>query len=118
MTDNRLNLNCLIDSDPISKAFLLTITSIETVGELKQLIKTENAVNFMDVDAGSLTLWRVSIPDDDSLDDKTELNNPRTRLSKLFSESPDDNTYIIVQPPPPVHTPVLSDYSRPSTLLS
>ncbi|KAK3827170.1 MAG: hypothetical protein JOS17DRAFT_791944 [Linnemannia elongata] len=62
----------------------------------------------------------------DALGDKTQLNNPRTRLSKLFPESPDDNTYIIFQPPPPAHAPVpsraltplpgsLSDGSRSST---
>ncbi|KAG0041168.1 hypothetical protein BGZ90_010034, partial [Linnemannia elongata] len=28
-----------------------------------------------------------------------------TRLSKLFPESPDDNTYILVQRPPPVQVP-------------
>lgn len=33
----------------------------------------------------------------DALDEKTELNNPRARLFKLFPESSDDNTYIIAQ---------------------
>ncbi|KAG0195903.1 hypothetical protein BGX33_002388, partial [Mortierella sp. NVP41] len=109
MTENRLNLFCLVDGEPQSKAFPLTISSTETVGQLRNTIHLSKPIWFKDLEAEDLTLWRVSIPDDnlssaitaDALDDKTELNNPRTRLSKLFPESPDDNTYIIVQRPPP-----------------
>ncbi|KAG0329172.1 hypothetical protein BG000_000169 [Podila horticola] len=107
MTDNHLSLFCLVDGESTSKAFPVEIESIQTVGHLKKLIKTEKTPRFDDVAADELTLWRVSIPDDNqgsditihALEDKTELNNPRSRLSKLFPESPDDNTYIIVQRP-------------------
>ncbi|KAG0019239.1 hypothetical protein BGZ82_000211 [Podila clonocystis] len=105
MADNPLTLFCLVDGQTPSNAFPVEIESTKTVGHLKDLIKAKKANNFQDVDADVLTIWHVSIPADnqasaitiDALDDKTELNNPRTRLSKLFPESPDDNTYIIVQ---------------------
>ncbi|KAG0339132.1 hypothetical protein BG000_002769 [Podila horticola] len=109
MTDNRMTLFCLVDGEATSTAFSITIPLNDTVGDLKNLIKTRKANDFSDIDANHLTLWRVSISDDNqgvpitivSLEKKTELNNPRTRLSKLFLTSPDDNTYIIVQRPPP-----------------
>ncbi|KAF9079916.1 hypothetical protein BGX23_002984, partial [Mortierella sp. AD031] len=123
MTENRLNLFCLVDGEPQSKAFPVSTSTTATVGELKDLIKIKQSPDFDDIVANNLTLWRVSISDDnlssaitaDSLDDKTELNNPRTRLSKLFPESPDDNTYIIVQRPPQVqvHAPVPARASTP-----
>ncbi|KAG0275810.1 hypothetical protein BGZ95_008339 [Linnemannia exigua] len=77
----------------------------KTIGDLKKLTKSKKANDFQDVDANQLTLWRVSVPNDsvqsaimlDSLDDKTGPINPRTFISKLSPESPDDNTYILVQ---------------------
>ncbi|KAF9579053.1 hypothetical protein BGW38_004853, partial [Lunasporangiospora selenospora] len=99
-----------------SKAFSVEIESTKTVDGLKKLNKAEKSNAFSDVDADQLSLWRVSIPDEDEetsilvdnvLNDKIKLSSPRTRLSKLFPESPDDDTYIIVQrPPPQVHAPV------------
>ncbi|KAG0208962.1 hypothetical protein BGX31_002232, partial [Mortierella sp. GBA43] len=107
MAHNPLTLFCLVDGEPTSQAFPVEIDSAMTIGSLKQRIKTENPGTFIHVDAKDLALWRVSIPDDnqrtaitiDTLDDKTELDRPRSRLSQLFPESPDDNTYILVQRP-------------------
>ncbi|KAF9204639.1 hypothetical protein BGZ59_000944, partial [Podila verticillata] len=101
ITDNNLSLFCVVDGESTSIAFPIKTSSADTVGDLKSLIvKGEQAPAFKDVAAKDLILWRASIPDGsastiDALDDKTELNNPRARLSKLFPESPDDNTYII-----------------------
>ncbi|KAG0012691.1 hypothetical protein BGZ82_002455, partial [Podila clonocystis] len=107
MTSN-IKVFCLVDGEATSNAFSIKIPSNDTVDDLKDLIKAKQSPDFDDIVANKLTLWRVSISDDkqgsaitiDALDDKTELNNPRTRLSKLFPESPDDNTYIVVQRPP------------------
>ncbi|KAF9398197.1 hypothetical protein BGZ94_006079, partial [Podila epigama] len=141
MTDNPLTLLCLVDGDATSQAFPLTILSSETVGELRKLIKAENAVDFTDVDAKNLTLWRVSIPiieDNDELpillnnvpDNERKKLGPATRISKVFPEDlPEETVHIIVQRPPQVHAPVpvrastplpghLSDESRPGTPLS
>ncbi|KAF9931246.1 hypothetical protein FBU30_010571 [Linnemannia zychae] len=105
MTDNQMTLFCLVDGEATSKAFPVEIGSSKTIGGLKDAIKLKQSPDFDDIVANSLTLWLVSIPDDnqcstitiDDLDDKTELDKPRTRLSQLFPESPDDNTYILVQ---------------------
>ncbi|KAK3829659.1 MAG: hypothetical protein J3R72DRAFT_456949 [Linnemannia gamsii] len=81
---------------------------------------------FHGVDAKELTFWRGSIADDnidsaitvDALGDKTPLNNPRSGLSKLFPESPDDNTYILVKRPPPAHAPIPIPFVLAAPLLS
>ncbi|KAG0064851.1 hypothetical protein BGZ92_005695 [Podila epicladia] len=99
MTEERLSLFCLVDGLPSSRASPIKATFTDTAHQTPA---------FFDITPDQLNLWRVSIPYDKqgsdttigALDDKTELNNPRTRLSKLFPESPDDNTYIIVQRPP------------------
>ncbi|KAF9272348.1 hypothetical protein BGZ88_004900 [Linnemannia elongata] len=99
---------------------------------------------FKDVEAEDLTLWPVSIPipDDDDDDDEVSIyinNIPKddkkklkaTRgLHRVFGDEPAKNMiHVIVQRPPPVHTPVLarattpllshlSDSSRPNAPLS
>ncbi|KAF9546356.1 hypothetical protein EC957_009845 [Mortierella hygrophila] len=99
---NNLTLYCLVDGEPVKHAFKLRdIPSSHDVDDLKDAIKHKKPNEFRDVDANELTLYRVSIHDDGTYHDKTELNNPRKRLLELFTKSPDDNTYIIVQQPLP-----------------
>ncbi|KAF9275534.1 translational activator of GCN4, partial [Mortierella antarctica] len=97
-----------VDSESVRNAFSIKNMPLsDTVDELKKLIKTEQNPDFDDVIANKLTLWRATIRTVkqgsaitiDALDDRTGLYNPRTRLSRLFPESPDDNTYIVVQRP-------------------
>ncbi|KAG0375054.1 hypothetical protein BGX24_009603 [Mortierella sp. AD032] len=107
MASSILNIYCLIDGEGTSNAFPVEIESTKTIGDLKKLIKAEQSPDFDNIVANNFILWRASIPDDnqssaitiEALDDKTELDKPRTRLSQLFPESPDDNTYILVQLP-------------------
>ncbi|KAG0020936.1 hypothetical protein BGZ81_009130 [Podila clonocystis] len=109
MTGISLNLYCLVDGESTSGAFPVKASSTDTVGDLKDLIMARKTNDFSDIDADKLTLWRVSIPDhnqasaitNDAVGGKEELNNSRKRLSRDFSESLDDNTYIIVHQPPP-----------------
>ncbi|KAG0247773.1 hypothetical protein BG011_000951, partial [Mortierella polycephala] len=139
MTDNRLSLWCLVDGKPTSKAFSVKIASDDTVDGLKKLIKAESAVEFKDVDANDLTLWRVSITvvaEDkhiaillNEIDSKTELV-PTDDLSDIFEDNrPKKTIHILVQRPPLVHAPIsarvstplsdhLSDESRPGAPLS
>ncbi|KAG0302864.1 hypothetical protein BGZ97_002144, partial [Linnemannia gamsii] len=51
-----------------SNAFPVEIESTKTIGSLKELFKAKKTNDFQDVDADRLTLWRVSIPDDDDND--------------------------------------------------
>ncbi|KAK5829403.1 hypothetical protein F5H01DRAFT_330146 [Linnemannia elongata] len=70
-----------------------------------------NAVDFTDVDAKNLTIWRVSLPVSDNDDeipiqlknfadkDKKKLG-PATRVSKVFPEDlPEETVHLIVQRP-------------------
>ncbi|KAG9063736.1 hypothetical protein KI688_003848 [Linnemannia hyalina] len=115
MTDN-LTLYCLVDGEPMKDAFKIRdIPPSHDVDDLKDAIVRKKPNDFRDGDANKLTLCRVSIHDDGTIHDKTELNNPRAVLSTLFAASPDDNTYIIVQRPAPVPAPIPT---RISTCLS
>ncbi|KAG0248329.1 hypothetical protein BG011_000187 [Mortierella polycephala] len=137
---NELKLICLVAGESASNAFSVKASSSLIVDELKKLIKAEKAIDFHDIDADKLTLWRVSIPDDDNDDDdfpmlldtvheKKKLK-ATNKLSKLFdAELPEDTIHILVQRPQPVHAPLparvstplsgyLSDQSRPGTPLS
>ncbi|KAF8936567.1 hypothetical protein BGZ47_009441 [Haplosporangium gracile] len=109
MATNTLTLFCLISGDSTSCAFKVRILdTYADIGDLKKAIIGENPGAFEHIDAKDLVLWRVTIPVNenagdehvikpDDLDDKTKLGNPRTHLSKLFPETPDDNTYIVVE---------------------
>lgn len=105
MTDNLLCLFCVVNGESMS--FSVEIDWAKTVDHLKKAIKAEKSPQFDDVTTNEITLWHVSILDDElgstimitALDDKTALSNLRTWLYKLFPKSPDDNTYILVQWP-------------------
>ncbi|KAF9177326.1 hypothetical protein BGZ51_008892 [Haplosporangium sp. Z 767] len=104
-----LTLFCLVDGGSASRAFSVEIASDDTVGDLKDLIRAENAVKFKDLDANQLTLWQVSIPakkDDfkhpivlNALNEKKRLH-PTTCLSEISADiPPEDAIHIIVQRP-------------------
>ncbi|KAF8920915.1 hypothetical protein BGZ58_004251, partial [Dissophora ornata] len=110
MAANMLTLFCLISGELVSNAFSVKVNPTATVDELKKAIIAEKPNAFRHIDANDLVLWRATIPlDEDAgedsvitlngLDEKTKLGNPRTSLSKLFPESPDDTTYIIIEQP-------------------
>ncbi|KAF9281165.1 hypothetical protein BGZ74_002447, partial [Mortierella antarctica] len=132
-TDNNLHLLCLVNGDPISKAFGLTIPSTATTRQLRSRIHLGKPAWFKDLEAEDLILWRVSVlvpidsddgddDDDDNYDLPIHLNNipkdDKKNLKKLvehkasavFGNEPDEKTiHVIVQRPPPVHAPA-SDY--------
>ncbi|KAF9084873.1 hypothetical protein BGX27_003688 [Mortierella sp. AM989] len=105
-----LNLFCLVDNNPISNAFPLSIPSTSNIGILKKRIKEEKTPEFDNFSADKLILYRVSIPDTDeyedipillnTIDDKKKLR-PTDELSDIFGDkSPDKKTiHIMVQPP-------------------
>ena len=111
MAATTLTLVCLISGELTSKAFKVRIRDIHAdISDLKKAIVGEKPNAFKHIDAKDLMLWQATIPADenaeekiiitlDGLDHKTKLGNPRTCLSKLFPETPDDNTYIIVERP-------------------
>ncbi|KAG0195537.1 hypothetical protein BGX28_001181, partial [Mortierella sp. GBA30] len=106
---SQLNLFCVVDGESTSSAFSVKATSTGTVYDLKELIKAKKAVDFHNVDANNLTVWRVSVPISDGElplllstlpEDKRKLG-PAMRLSKMFPEElPEETIHIIVQRPP------------------
>jgi hypothetical protein len=105
---DKLTPLCLVDKESTSRAFPVNIAPTQTVGEFKKFIKKEQVPAFDDITANQLTLWLVSVPDDDgdsavtldALHEKRKLF-PRTYVSNLFPNGPGEDTYIIVQRPPP-----------------
>ena len=115
LTEDRLDLFCLIDGEPQSNVFYVKTEPADTVDDLKKLIqkriKADNINDFGDVDADKLTLWRVSIPvlpaDKhrpivlNKIKSATELD-PTDDLSDVFEEKPPIETiHILVQRLPP-----------------
>ncbi|KAF9286950.1 hypothetical protein BGZ74_001200 [Mortierella antarctica] len=109
--NSSIKLFCLVDGESTSSIFPAKLSSDESIGDLKELIKTKKAPRFDDVAADELTLWRVSIPitDDDELpilldtvtdEDKKKLG-PVTSVSEVFPDDiPGETINIIVQRPP------------------
>ncbi len=105
----RLELNCLILGEGPGHIFPLEIPGTKTVGALREAIKDKKKNAFYHVDADTLILWRVSVPDDGSLKlnlsglnlvDESSLA-PMQVLSEVFSVPPiPKNVHIVVKPPP------------------
>ncbi|KAG0047408.1 hypothetical protein BGZ89_004943, partial [Linnemannia elongata] len=111
MTDNPLTLFCLVDGESTSSAFPVKISPEDSIGDLKELIKTKIPDTFNGVDAKDLTLWRVSIlitRDNSEIPilfnniakEEKEKLHPADDLSDIFDEKPPKKTiHIIVQRP-------------------
>jgi hypothetical protein len=67
MTDKTLTVYCVVDGNTTMNAFPVPISSAESVGDLKDRINTKKAPEFDDIAADKLSLWKVSIPDDDNV---------------------------------------------------
>jgi hypothetical protein len=102
-----LKLNCWVLGDNVSQVFPIKIANTESVGTLKEAVKDKNSESFHNVDACSLTLWKVSIPKDRlqqslaNLDvtDATSLLS-MDDLDDIFSdEPPRKHLHIVVKRP-------------------
>jgi Crinkler effector protein N-terminal domain len=101
-----LQLNCWVLGDDVSKVFPIEIPSTKSVGILQKAIKNEK-VALQHIDADSLTLWKVSIPQDRlqqslanvDLTDATSLSS-MDDLDDVFSDEPHrKHLHIVVKPP-------------------
>ncbi|KAI9445411.1 hypothetical protein H4582DRAFT_920285 [Lactarius indigo] len=107
----RLELNCLMLGDNFRHIFSVKILSTETVSTFREAIKDKKEPTSQHVDARTLVLWQVSIPNDDSpklklseldLVDENPLS-PMVKLWKVFLEPPiKRHVHIVVKPPPPL----------------
>ncbi|KAF9308167.1 hypothetical protein BGZ91_007932, partial [Linnemannia elongata] len=111
MTDNHLNLFCLVDGLPSSRTFEIEVSATRTIAHLKDLIKTKQTPAFDDITVDQLSLWRVSVAvtDDDNeapilLDNlpvKKKLRATKKLHMVFAADFPEDTIHIIVQRPPP-----------------
>jgi len=111
-----LDIFCVIEGE--TGSFPVEIESTKTVGHLKDAIKANrsNYFDLMKIDAAQVTLWRVSIPDDDKLpallasfteeqnllnflSDKLKLR-PTMKISSVFdAKLPEETIHVFVQLP-------------------
>jgi hypothetical protein len=102
-----LKLNCWVLRDDASQVFPIKIDNTESVGTLKEAVKDKNSKSFHNVDAHSLTLWKVSIPKDHLQQSLTNLDLTDTPslssmddLDDVFSDEPPcKHLHIIVKLP-------------------
>ncbi|KAG0249013.1 hypothetical protein BG011_009675, partial [Mortierella polycephala] len=111
--NTKVKLFCLIDGDPLSRAFSFQYEPTADVDDLRNIIMTSpQAVAFNDIAAFQLTLWRASVSMTaadkhkaillDTLDIKEELL-PSDMLSEAFLGTlPTKMIHIIIQRPPQV----------------
>ena len=88
-------LFCLVLGDnPTKHAFPVEVSENDTIGKLKELIKTKKAPEFDDIAADKLTLWQVDIPREELITlgpdiDIQTLNgvelSPLMKISKAFN---------------------------------
>ncbi|KAF9191507.1 hypothetical protein BGZ51_007221 [Haplosporangium sp. Z 767] len=104
-----LSLFCLISGELSSDAFLVNISSDETIDQLKKLIKFKKSPEFDDIAANNLTAWCVMIPvaedaeDEiftiDKVDAKRLLKGKETLSEAFKSGVPEDTIHIIIERP-------------------
>ncbi|KAF9235325.1 hypothetical protein BU15DRAFT_51519 [Melanogaster broomeanus] len=105
-------LNCLVLGQDVHTIFPIEVPNTKSIGALKKLIKQEKSVDFVDVDADVLILYKVSLPIDERLEhelQKLPLGQPligARPLSKVFSTVDEENLHVVVRPPP--HTSVIN----------
>ena len=94
-----ITLLCLVKGNILANAFPVHIDGNSLVGDLKKVIKAENAQTFANVDAKDIKLWKVEISGghDDrlgnlSFHDSDELLAIK-KVSKYFPEIPSRRMY-------------------------
>lgn len=103
-----LELYCLVHDDDASQVFQVIIPKTQNVYALKKAVKAEKKLALQHVDADALTLWKVSIPVNNSFKEnvrKVELKDEETlssvdRLYEIFSDPlQGKHLHIIVKSP-------------------
>jgi hypothetical protein len=108
-----LKLFCIIypSVNSVKNPFSVLLANNETVIDLKNAIKLKASPSLNNYTASELTLYNVSIPDDDSsslaeklailqLEEGSKLNHATWDLSKFIKEEPlEEHIHIVVQVP-------------------
>ncbi|KAF9902005.1 hypothetical protein EC991_005415 [Linnemannia zychae] len=127
MDSSYLTIFCIVDGALLSQAFPVSIHRSQTVGHLKNLIKTEQSPDFDDITANKLTLQGAIIDSDytssstlvvDTLrGHKFRLDDPKLVVELILHRTVND-FYILVQRPPRPSFNVYPPAPEPSQTLS
>ncbi|KAL4061796.1 hypothetical protein V8B97DRAFT_1878730 [Scleroderma yunnanense] len=113
-----LTFQCWVYGQSIKRIFPVEVSKTKTVGTLRRVIKSEKPLDFRDVEADDLDLYKVPSPDDEVLEEELKQWTPsgkkplgsRQRLSKLFPES--EGEWLII-----VHAPSLDSGTIGSSVM-
>ena len=75
LAHRNLEIHCLVVGEDAANVFPVKISKSETVGILKEMIKEKKKPQFDDFAADTLVLWKVSIPDNDNLQQNLDTLN-------------------------------------------
>ena len=104
-------LICLVQGEFTTNAFAVDIDANKTVSHLRDIIKEKKTIDFCNVDADGLVLWRVNVPaDDDSalralvlVEDETRgitMMQPTWDIIDVFpSQPPKRHIHVIIEVP-------------------
>ncbi|KAI5992795.1 hypothetical protein EDD15DRAFT_2167804, partial [Pisolithus albus] len=102
-----LDLNCLVLGDTRDRIFPVELANSETVGTLREAIKSKKQHALHSVDADRLSLYRTSLPDNGELEDKLRslaFDEPllsTSTLASIFTDLPlEGHLHIVVRPLP------------------
>ncbi|KAG1843677.1 hypothetical protein F4604DRAFT_251848 [Suillus subluteus] len=101
-----LKLNCIVLGNDPRRVFEIKVAPTASVSALQNVIKGAKKPQFDHITADSLELWKVDPPVDVTIENLRNLTldpmkslSPVAKLSKLFSEQPnEEHLHIVVQP--------------------
>ena len=108
-----MSLNCWVRGQGLNTVFRVEISSMALVETLKKIIKNENPASFRDIDADTLSLYKVTIPFDDRVEEtvqglilcQEDLLQPLETPSHYFPEAPlDEHIHLVVVAPCASHS--------------
>ena len=103
-----MTLNCWVRGQEFHRIFPVKISPTQTVGVLKDNIKNDKPLDFCDIDADALSLYKVSLADDEDLEQALEgltlgphgWLRPMEPLSLVFpTPPPERHVHIVVTTP-------------------
>ena len=105
MSETSFTIICLVEGEPIERAFPVDIEPSDLVGALKERIKEKKANDFQHIDADKLTLFRydhpVNVDSDESVPLKETIKlSAITKVGKYFPSQPQfEQIHVIVRYP-------------------
>ena len=105
---DEIRLWCWVYRDDVNSLFPVNIPKNNTVGDLKDIIRDKGFIRFRDVEAQMLSLYKVSLADDEDLEQALEgltlgphgRLRPMEPLSLVFpTPPPERHVHIVVTTP-------------------